>query len=1001
MSFFTIAPHARFLDVLADKVLDGTLLGDWDRNGPFWLSDVTIVLPTRRARLALAEAFARRGAGLLPDIRTFGGEVADEEPFLPPFDAPVLPPAVSTLERRLVLSRLIAAWSGTEAGRQAFATPPHAAEILALSDSLGGLIDDLSTEECPPERLAGIVPEELAANWQQTLQFLTIVFEFWPQHLAARGAADAAWLRNHRLDRQAMASPLIYGDRPVIAAGSTGSIPATARLLGAIAGLPRGAVVLPGLDTGLTPAGHDRLLDESGNPHGHPQYGLAKLLRRLRVEIADVVELAPEPSARTTLVRRALDLTADTGLWSEHRMTPEALARATEGIAILAARTEDEEARAIALAARDALSRRETVGIVTPDRNLARCIAAELGRFGVAVDDAAGAPLFQSAAGRLARQILALAENGCGAVDLMALLRNRSARFGFERSEISRLADRIELGLLRGQRANPGISGLRLLLADNIDGTTPYPARRLDAVDGLEIHALLEAIEAALGPLLTLLSLDRITASMLADALARAFLAVDGDQPPGTVEFHRWAEEMAGQSGEGLSFPPRGLDTVLQALMTGFQVRTLETRRDDIAIWGQLEARLQNPDLLILAALNEDKWPEPADPGPWLSRGMRLAAGLEPPERKSGLAAHDFEQGMGNARVLVAFSERLGTSPAIASRLVQRLEAFADEAATAEMRARGNVWRDAARRLDRVESFAPALRPAPNPHRGLRPRKLSVTEIETLMRSPYDVYAKHVLRLRPLDPLGDMPDARERGNIIHAVFARFVLEGHDVMAPDALDRLNAMALEGFAGLDAIGERRDIWLRRFDRAARLFLDFERHRNALVLKRHAEIDGEWLLPLAEPFTLTGRADRVDLMTDGTLEILDFKTGSVPEPKTMRAFEAPQLLLEAAMAEAGGLKPIAPAETSALTHIKIGLGPQAFVIKDFTLAEGFGLMDAAGEASRRMQRHVDVFLFNETPMTARIKPVPQQRFPGPYDHLARTDEWTAIDGDEEGEA
>jgi ATP-dependent helicase/nuclease subunit B len=997
MNLFTIAPHAKFLETLADRVLDGTLLGDWQRSGPFWLSDVTIVLPTRRARLGLAAALARRGAGLLPDIRTFGGEIEDEEPFLPPLDAPVLPPAVSTLERRLVLSRLIAAWAHTEAGRQAFASPPHAAEILALADSLGGLLDDLATEECPPEQLAGIVPEELAANWQQTLQFLGIVFEFWPQHLGARGIADVAVLRNQRLDRQALAAPLVYGERPVIAAGSTGSIPATARLLGAIANLPRGAVVLPGLDTSLTPAGHEALLNQDQNPHGHPQYGLAKLLRTLGAPLQSVVELAPGAAERTLLVRRALDLTADTGHWSEHRMSPEALAEATAGVTLLSARTEDEEARAIALAARNALANRQTVGIVTPDRNLARRIAAELGRFGVSVDDAAGAPLFQSPAGRLARQILALAENGCAAIDLMALLRNRSALFGLERAGISRLADRIELGLLRGQRPNPGMAGLRMLLADNIDGTTFYPARRLDAVDGIEINALFERIDMAMAPLLTILQQDRITASMLADALLAAYAAIDGDAPPGTTELRRWAEEMARQAGEGLRFAPRQLDTVLQALMAGFQVRTLETRRDDIAIWGQLEARLQNPDLLILAALNEDKWPEPADPGPWLSRGMRLAAGLEPPERKTGLAAHDFEQAMGNGQVIIAFSERLGASPAIASRLVQRLEAFAGEISAAEMRTRGQAWIEAARRLDAVASIKGAQRPMPDPRVGDRPRKLSVTEIETLMRSPYDVYAKHILRLRPMDPLGETPDARDRGNIIHDIFARFIIEGHDIMAPDALARLNAMAAEGFAGLDAIGERRDIWLRRFDTAARLFLEFERDRDELVAKRHAEIDGLWTLPMAETFTLSGRADRVDLMRDGSLEIIDFKTGSLPEPKAMRAFEAPQLLLEAAMAEAGALKGIAPAQTAALTYIKIGLGPAAFVTRDFVTPDEFTLMDAAEEAARRMQRHVGVFLYTDTPMTARIKPAPKQRFAGPYDHLARTDEWTAIDGEE----
>jgi ATP-dependent helicase/nuclease subunit B len=599
--------------------------------------------------------------------------------------------------------------------------------------------------------------------------------------------------------------------------------------------------------------------------------------------------------------------------------------------------------------------------------------------------------------GRLARQILALAVNGCSAVDLMALLRNRAVLFGLERARINILADQIELGLLRGQRASPGLGGLRMLLDANISGDTKYPSRRLYEADRQEINGLFTRIEAALSPLLAVLETSETDSSHFGAVLMAAFDAVaDGAQLPGRRELNDWAIELKGQKGEGLKFPPRGLDNVLAALMLGFQVRTSDIRRQDIFIWGQIEARLQNPDLLILAALNEDKWPEPADPGPWLSRGMRLAAGLEPPERQSGLAAHDFAQAMGNGAVIVAYSERLGTSPAIASRLVQRLEAFAGDEASIAMRAKGQIWLDAARQLDAVANVQEAPRPAPNPSAGQRPKKLSVTEIETLMRSPYDVYAKHVLKLRPMDPLGENPDARERGNIIHDIFARFVIDGCDVMAPDALNTLNAMAVEGFAGLDAIGERRDIWLRRFDTAARFFLEFERERNERVKRRHAEIDGEWKLPTG--FTLIGRADRVDEMVDGTLEIIDFKTGSPPTPGTMKAFEAPQLLLEAAMGAAGAMAGIAGADTSALTYVKVGLGPEAFVPKDFTLADEFGLMDAADEASRRMQRHVDVFLFQNTPMLARILPLPNQRFAGAYEHLARMAEWTAIDGEED---
>ncbi|MBD8066373.1 double-strand break repair protein AddB [Devosia sp. PTR5] len=1003
MSLFSIPPHVPFLPALVEGVMDGRLLGGWAQSGPFWLSDVTIILPTQRARQALATAFSNHPGfvGLLPDIRTFGGDEADEEPFLPPFEAPPLPKATSRLERRMTLSHLVAGWAGTEAGRQAFATPPTAAEIFGMAEALGTLIDDLLIEERSAGDIRAVGAEmgpELGNYWQQTLTFLDIALRAWPDQ-QGEGRADAAALRRLRLDRQAMAAPLLFGDRPVIAAGSTGSIPATARLLAAIARLPRGVVVLPGLDTTLDGDAHAALLDPSNNPQGHPQYGLAHLLRDLGAGPAQVETLGPATHPRTQLVRLALALTADTADWARHRFAPEGLDAALDGVSIIAARTEDEEARAIALLARAALEESKTVGIVTPDRNLARRIAAELARFDIFVDDAAGVPLFHSPAGRLARQILQVAAGGCAAVDVMALLRNRGALVGRDRSTIAKLADDIELGLLRGQRLAPGLEGLRRSLEANLSRSTERVARRLSADDGAAIGALLDELSAALAPLLTLVKAADLDGPALAEGLWAAMEAIsDGAPLRGKDELRDWAKAVADLANRGHRFVPVAMDAVLNALMEGVSVRNRLERRQDIAIWGQLEARLMSPDVMILAALNEDKWPGPADPGPWLSRGMRIKAGLEPPERQQGLAAHDFAQAMGNATVILAYAQRLGGSPALPSRLLQRLDAFIGEEAAKLMRQHGQRWLSDAQRIDAVDRVASAGRPAPNPPAAQRPRRISVTEVETLMRSPYDLYAKYVLGLRPLDALGEEPDARERGTVVHAIFARFVAEGHDPAGVDALDRLMEIARAEFAALEAVGERKELWLRRFSSAAEQFLAFETERAQRVRHRHAEVNGSWLLPMAEPVRIEGRADRVDELIDGTLEIMDFKTGSPPAPAAMRAFEAPQMPVEALIAQAGGMAGVAAAPSSALTYVKIALGPDAFRPSRFATPDAMDLMDAAEEIGRRLQGHVELFLLRDTPMPARLLPLRTQRFAGAYDHLARVAEWTSVDDGED---
>jgi ATP-dependent helicase/nuclease subunit B len=983
---YTIAIHVRFLEQLADAVLDGRLLNGWRREGPFWLSDVTIILPTRRSRLALAEIFASKlgGAALLPDIRTFGGEAEDEEPFLPPVDAPELPPVMSKLERRLILSRLIAAYAQSAQGINGFASPPNVAELLWLADSLGELIDDLDTAEVEPGAIRSLVPDDLAENWQSIVRFLDVVLTNWPAILMERGKIDEAPARNERLRRQAATAPLLYGDRPVIAAGSTGSVPATAMLLGAILKLERGAVVLPGLDTSLTPQQHEALLAEGENTHGHPQYGLAQLLRRLGAGIGDVEELAPDPAPRTALLNGALASADETPGWPALRMDL-ALDDALAGMSVIAAPNPDVEARAVALAARAAIVLSKSVGIVTRDQTLARRIAAELARYGIEPDDPAGTPLLQSSAGRLARQVLAVATSRFAPLDLIALLSNAAVTLGLDRNAIWRLTKRVDRRL-RGERTGTGLDGVRALLDDTELGEAA--------------RDMLNRLETRLGPITALLVETRISPAALVAALQRVMSDLIGTaELNGLAEFNRWADELGTLADEGAPFPPVDLDSVLTALMGDAKVRSMERRRDDIHIWGELEARLMNPDVMILAGLNEDLWPAPANPGPWMSRSMRLTLGLEPPERRQGQAAHDFLMAAGNGEVILAYANRVGGSPSLPSRLVQRLEAFIGTEPARRLHESGNRWLSDAAALDRVETVRPAPRPEPRPPASVRPRSISVTEVETLVRSPYDIYARRVLGLRKLEPLGSEPSARERGNMIHKVFENFVARGLSFRAPDAREVMLEMAREAFKGLDAVGERRDIWLKRFERAADQFLEWERERHGEIASRAAESKGEWTLPLEGGFILSGKADRIDQRTDGLLEILDFKTGGVPAAKDMREFDAPQLLLEAAMARAGAFAGIQPRDTAALTYIKIGLGPAAFQIMPFRLRKGMSLMEAVDEIARRTQGHIEAFLIRDgLAMSARIRPrieTGRKPRPGDYDHLARTDEWTLTSG------
>lgn len=1008
-NLFTIAPHAPFLKTLVDRVCDGTLLDDWDIAGPFSLADVTIILPTRRARLALADAFATKlgGAALLPDIRTFGGAPEEEEPFLPPYDAAPIPPSVAPLKQKLMLAHLIEAWANI----QNKATPelrPGAGEILSLAQSLAELIDDCHVEQIDPKTLRTIAPENLAANWQTNLEFLDIALEMWPQILAERGEIDAAAARNLRLQRQTNALPTLFGDRPVIAAGSTGSIPATANLLQAITRLERGVLVLPGLDTTLSADSFATLTDPANDPHGHPQYGLAQLLRRLNTSPVAVQELAAESNkTRTIVARQALALADEIAQWADTReQYTNDLSNAFSTVEVAIARTDEEQARAVALAARNALSDSRTVGIISPDRNLARRIAAELLRFEIEVDDSAGTPLFQSRIGRLARQVLALVAKNFSPVDVMALVRNRRVSIGQSRARVTAAADLLEVALLRGPRPGPGIEGLLSRLDANLNNEIDHSPLQLTAAQGLEIRELIAGLRQATAPLIDCLGQSSFAVTDFATALGKALANVienPKDQPDEPWleirQFNDWITALQSETGNGPRLKSFGIEASLEALMSGLTMRTPQSTRDDIAIWGQLEARLQNPDLMILAGLSEGTWPEATDPGPWLNRSMRLKAGLEPPERRQGQAAHDFEMAFGNAHVLITRAERAGTSPTTPSRLLQRLEAYVGADIASAMKTRGQGWVEAARDLDFVSKPEPALRPTPKPPVDKRPKSLSITEIETLIRSPYDLYAKYVLGLRRLDALGDDPDASARGTLIHKIFGDFIEEGIDPTSANALERLYEIADSVFAALAATPERRTIWLERFKPAAEAFIDFERARTSRTSARHAELYGKWIFPLSgSDFTLRGRADRIDVMRDDSVEIFDFKTGSVPSAADMRDLNAPQLLLEAAMVREGAFEPIGTRPTTALAYIKIGAGPAPFEINPFALAKDKDIAAATDETLRRLYAQIEAYLLNaDTPMAAHIFPNPKQRFRGDYDHLSRTGEWTLVDGDE----
>ncbi|GGF28885.1 double-strand break repair protein AddB [Aliidongia dinghuensis] len=978
---FTIPATLPFLDAL--------VAGLAERFGPspLALAEATILLPSRRACRALSDAFLKASGGrpmLLPRLAALGDIDADEIELTAGgalADTLDLPPAIAPLRRRLLLARLIHRW-----GERRDGSPILPGQAVALADDLARLIDQAWTEEVGFDRLDRLVPAELARHWQITVDFLKIVTEHWPALLADEGAIDPADRRNRLIRAQTAAWRAAPPAGPVIAAGFGSAIPAAAELLGLIATLPHGAVVLPGVETG---ADADLWLAIGQDPT-HPQYGLARLLTHLGVAHDDLPSwpapgIEPAAPARADLLSEMMRPAAVSDRW---RGLGALSSDATRGLARLDCPGPQEEAGTIALLMRHRL---ETPGstamLVTPDRGLARRVAAELKRWDIEIDDSAGVPLNQTPPGVLLRLLADAAAEDLAPVPLLSLLKHPLVSGGMARGSFRAAVRRLERLCLRGPRPAPGLTGLRRIAEDTNEDLAP----------------LVDRLERLLGPFLAEIAAPETTLqAALAAGIATAEALCATDDTAGAAVL--WAEE-AGDSlanfvaelhEAATGFPPvAGADypVLLEALLAGGVVRPRFGKHPRLQILGTLEARLQQADLVILGGLNEGVWPPDAVADPWLSRPMRRDFGLEPAEALIGLAAHDFTMAATAGEVVLTRAIRAEGAPTVPSRWLLRLDTVLRAGGGALDTARVLPFLAWQARLDTPDAVRPCAPPAPTPPSHARPRRLSVTEIETWMRDPYAIYARHVLKLRPLDPLDADPGVAERGTFIHEALDRFIRERTPAAEP--LTQLVAIGREVFGEALARPGVWAFWWPRFLRIADWFVAAEAERRPAILESFTECRGRLELETAGGrFLVEGKADRIDLLRDGGAALIDYKTGGVPRPEEVQLGYAPQLPLEAAMLQSGGFQPVPARAVTDLAFWRLtGNDPPAEISpaggKDANPAE------LARAARLGLERLVTRYDDPSTPYRSLPRPERAGRYRD-YDHLARVAEWGSVSGE-----
>lgn len=952
----------------AQALVDGLTLRTATQQ-PDSLARTEIYVNTTRMQRRLRDVFDDGPARLLPRIRLITDLAGDPSP------RPI-PAAVSPLRRRLELSRFVSRLLD-----QAPDLAPRAA-LYDLSDSLAALMDEMQGEGVTPAQIAELDVGHLSGHWDRTLRFLNIITPFFvdgeePPDVETRQRAVITALAE-RWEQ----APVQY---PVIIAGSTGSRGATALFMQAVAKLPQGAIILPGFDFDMPMAVWDAL-DTALTAEDHPQYRFRRLMDRLDLQPSDIARWnsdAPANVARNALISLSLRPAPVTDQWLQDGPKLGDLTNGTAGLTLVEAPSPRAEADAIALRLRQAVQDGVVAALISPDRMLTRQVTAALDRWDIQPDDSAGTPLALSPPGRLLRHVADMLAKPLTVEHLLTILKHPLCHSDHDdRGSHLRHTRELELSLRR--------SGPRFPSAQDLRNWADTDAKQI------WVNWLCDVLDDPLdGGTKTLT--DHLTRHV---ALAERICA--GPNSPGAGglwqeaagrEARRVCDDLLQAADAAGPISPQDYVTLFGGVLAGGTVRNRDSGHPHVLIWGTLEARVQSADLTILGGMNEGSWPETPPPDPWLNRVMRDEAGLLLPERKIGLSAHDYQQAIGGAEVWITRAKRSADAETVPSRWINRLTNLLGglpkqkgPEALAEMRKRGNHWLGMAAALAMPDHIVPpAPRPSPCPPITARPKTLSVTQIKTLIRDPFAIYARKVLQLDPLNPLVATPDAPLRGIIIHGILENFISQGGDPTDRNAFMDLARAHFQQHCPWPAI---RAQWLARLDRTIELFLADEVGRQTTADKHLVELKGKSTLPLVG-MALTCKADRIDLTADNHAIIYDYKTGMVPSLKQQEKFDK-QLLLEAAMVEKGafsdlGAKPVKSAAFIGLNAAMkfqpapLDKNPVADVWADLEKLFANWQNPARGYTAR-------LALFSKSDIS-------------PYDHLSRFGEWDTSD-DPKGE-
>ncbi|EIZ80460.1 helicase [Novosphingobium sp. Rr 2-17] len=983
---YSIAAHRGFADALVAGLVPRY------SNGDLGLARLTLLLPSLRAVRTVTEAFVRQsGTGLLlPRMTVVGGLDLDETlgPSLDPLGAADIAPAADPTRRWLRLAHYLREVEGDAAGKGA-ALLRRAWEIGRTMDRL--LVEGIAPIDLLSDEVIAIVGD-LAGHWRDNTRNFLMVQQYWIAELSTRGEIDAPERRNRLFEHAAKAWKAAPPAHPIVAVGITSASPSLARLLRVVSELDRCAVILPDLDLELDAEVWDELgtagvpVEPGDPPFGrgdaatHPQYHLKLLLNRMGVNRDEVQRwhrsgAGAAPPERSRAISNLFLPPQASARWVD---LP-AAARRLAGVRLLECRHPGEEAQALAILIRQALEVPERrVALITPDRGLAGRIVAHLRRWGIEADDTAGRPLPQTAAGRVLLLLAQVLAEQVAPVPLIALLVHPLAGAGVGRATWLENARRLDLKL-RGPRPGVGL--------ETIAGI----------VRGTRIEPWWAGVEAILAPLFTLAEGEPLEA--IVGALGEAAEALCGEDlwagPDGRA-LAAFIEELRGAAHDaGTLLDPREAHAVLRDAMERVAVRPPWGGHPRVAIYGLLEARMSRADLVLCSGLTEGSWPASPSQDSLLPPAVLRALGVPGADFRIGLSAHDLAAALGAPEVVLSWAQRDDAGPVIPSRFVLRVRAMLGDQLDRHLEVNALTL---ARLIDDAAPVAAHPRPHPMPDADQRRVDVPVTGLDRLRGDPYQFYASAILRLRSLDGLDAEPSAAWKGEVAHLVMQRW----HEAGEPAG--QLHAIAQDVLVEKNAHPLMRVLWWPRLSAALETF-------EGMILAAKAdgrrvaavEARGEWR---HRGIRIHGRADRIDVLPDGKLAVVDYKTGQPPSGSRGQEGFALQLGLIALIAQANGFDEVA-AEANAFEYWSMAKdtdGTMGYVFEpvlEGRKKSGIPREDFLPETRRYLDDALDRWILGDEPFTARLNP--ELGSYADYDQLMRLDEWIATLGNkrEEGAA